>query len=146
MDRYPCPVSLSSRSSMHYIMLTLHNPINPLVQTVFLEHGPQTRSPSEEDPAFLIGRGGGDLIQNLPFRSWETIQKRLVFCSSENFLFFRVLYSTIQFLIIITRSWVFKIKLLLIKNRLFTWYFFRWFLFETKAKQIFPIFLFWHFF
>ena len=34
------PVSFSSRSSMYYIMLTLHNPINPLnvVSTVFREH------------------------------------------------------------------------------------------------------------
>ena len=35
----PAPVSFLSRSSMYYIMLTLHNPIKPLniVRTVFLE-------------------------------------------------------------------------------------------------------------
>ena len=36
----PDAVSFLSRSSMYYIMLTLHNLINPLnvVSTVFLEH------------------------------------------------------------------------------------------------------------
>ena len=48
----PGPVNCLSRSSMYYIMLTLHNPIKPLniVSTVFLEdlnlrlqlHGVQT--------------------------------------------------------------------------------------------------------
>ena len=37
-------------------------------------------------------------------------------------------------------------KLVLIKKRLLTWYFFGWFLFEAKTKQIFSMLSFWHVF